>query len=228
MTEKKKQNEVFIDYGRQLDIFDPSVFKENITVIGVGGIGSPTVILLAKMGCPRITVYEPDKVENHNLPSQFFRLSDIGRLKAESSKEAVKDFTGVEMEIKPEFYTNQNLAGIVICAVDSMEARQAAWKKAKYNPAVKLFIDARMGGEVARIYAINPLDIDQISFYEKNLYTDKQASAERCTVKAIIYNTFRIASEIGHLIKRFVKREKMPMEVIIDLPNYTTFVTFPK
>ncbi len=61
-----------VSYLRQLDIIDPGKFTGKIRVIGVGGIGSPTAIILAKMGFKRFVLMDDDTVEPHNLPSQFF------------------------------------------------------------------------------------------------------------------------------------------------------------
>ncbi len=211
---------VFIDYGRQLDIFNPETFSEMITIIGAGGIGSPAAIVLSKMGCQRITVYDADVIEPHNLPNQFYRLEDVDKQKVVALQEIVGAFSGVELVIRPEFFVAQDLeAGVVICAVDKMDQRKAIWKKVRYNPRVKLFIDARMGGEVARVYAINPVDIDEITYYEGTLYDDTEASDERCTAKAIMYNVFGIAAIIGSLIKKHATGQPTGKEILLDLAN---------
>jgi len=218
MAAKEKKNKVFVDYGRQLDIFNPENFTDILTVIGAGGIGSPTVIVLSKIGCPRIEVYDPDTIELHNLPNQFFRHTDLDRKKVEALKEIVEELTGTVIEVHPKLYVDQPFApGIVISAVDKMEQRKAIWKKVKMNPSVKLFIDARMGGEVARIYAINPVDLDEVNFYEKTLYSDEEASTEKCTAKAIMYNVFVIAGIIGDLVKKRACRQNLPKEILVDL-----------
>ena len=65
-----------IYFLRQLDIADPCQFKDKpITVIGAGGIGAATVVALAKTGFENITVYDFDKVEEHNLPCSSWARS---------------------------------------------------------------------------------------------------------------------------------------------------------
>ena len=60
---------------RQLDIADPSRFKDKpITVVGAGGIGAATVVALAKTGFENITVYDFDKIEDHNFPNQLLPM----------------------------------------------------------------------------------------------------------------------------------------------------------
>ena len=60
---------------RQLEIADPTKFRDkSITVIGAGGIGAATVVALAKTGFEKITVYDFDKIEEHNLPNQLLPI----------------------------------------------------------------------------------------------------------------------------------------------------------
>lgn len=40
----------------------------NIAVIGLGGIGSPLAVMLAKMGVQNMSFFDHDKIEKHNLP----------------------------------------------------------------------------------------------------------------------------------------------------------------
>lgn len=206
-----------IDFWRQMDIVSPADLKMPITVIGAGGIGSPLILALAKMGCEFITVYDGDKVESHNVPNQIFRIEDIGKPKVEAVKEVARSFAGVEIEAKNEFYKNQKLAGIVISAVDSMKTRSEIWAQVKHKPGITLYIEARMGGEEFLIYAINPCDPDDIELYEEDLYTDEEASQAPCTARAIIYNVFVLAGILASIVKKFVKGEKYPPTVIFDL-----------
>ena len=98
-----------------------------------------------------------------------------------------------------------------------MESRQQIWKAIKYKSKVLLYIDARMGAEVARIFAINPTSPTDIEEYESNLYPDSEAAEESCTAKAIIYNTFMIASLIARQVRYYLTKKDVPKEVICDL-----------
>jgi hypothetical protein len=82
-----------------------------------------------------------------------------------------------------------------------------------------------MGGEVARIYSINPCDPDDIEFYESMLYDDAEATELRCTARAIIYNVFIIAGLIANQVKKFARAEKVVREIIFDLKTLTFTVT---
>jgi sulfur carrier protein ThiS adenylyltransferase len=54
---------------------------------------------LAQMGMSDITVIDYDEVENHNLASQLYKETDIGKPKVEALYDNVKEFTGVELSI---------------------------------------------------------------------------------------------------------------------------------
>jgi len=107
--------------------------------------------------------------------------------------------------------------GVLVSGVDSMAARKEIWDQIKMKPAVQLYIDARMGAEVARIHSINPCDPDHIKWYEETLYDDKDAVEEPCTARAIIYNGFMIAAFIAGQVKKFAKHEDLPKEIIFDM-----------
>jgi molybdopterin-synthase adenylyltransferase len=70
---------------RQRDVLPPDkLAKLAISVIGCGAVGSFTVLTLAKMGITDITVYDGDKVEEHNLPNQWYKLDHLGMNKTDA------------------------------------------------------------------------------------------------------------------------------------------------
>jgi ThiF family protein len=207
------------EFWRQLDIVDPAqhlLFP--VSVIGCGGIGSPTVLALAKMGCNRISIWDDDRVEDHNLPNQLYRVDDVGKLKVDSLSSAVLDFTGVDLVRFPaRVHPGSELQGVIISGVDTMQARNDIWQAVRYQPSVEVYVDARMGAEVCRIYTIRPTDPDDVAYYERTLYTDGEAQETPCTARAIIYNVFMIAALIGSQVKKFARGEVFPREIIFDL-----------
>jgi hypothetical protein len=44
-----------------------------------------------------------------------------------------------------------------------------------------------MGAEFARIYSIHPTNLEEIDFYEENLYSAEDAERLPCSARAIIY-----------------------------------------
>lgn len=211
-----------MEFLRQLDLVSPETLDVPIHLIGCGGIGSFTALVLSKMGVQQLHLYDPDAIEEHNLPNQLFRLRDVGRFKVEALQEIIQEFAGAPVEIQPVEVEARRMTGVVISGVDSMRARKAIWARSiRYRAGILRYLDARMGAEVARIYAVNPTDPDDIRLYEKTLYADEDAEVLPCTAAAIIYSGFAIASLIGNLVKRLATEEHLPREILLDLKTLT-------
>jgi hypothetical protein len=189
---------------RQADILPSEKTKQKINVIGAGAIGSFTVLALAKMGFSDITVWDADKVSEENLNSQFYRFSDIGKLKVDALREIVRDFAGVELKVFPQFWLTGPLDGIVISAVDSMGVRKAIFDAQRLNPACKWILDPRMSAESAALYKVRPMSGEESEQYTRTLYSDQDAIQERCTAKATMYTVNLIAGYTAKLVKDLV------------------------
>src|SRR3712207_5983827 len=63
-----------------------------VLVIGAGGLGSPALLYLAAAGVGTIGIAEFDEVDESNLQRQIIHgQSDIGRPKAESARDSIKE-----------------------------------------------------------------------------------------------------------------------------------------
>lgn len=111
------------------------------------------------------------------------------------------------------------LKGVVIVTVDNMTCRQNVWKRAKLNQKIPLLIDARMGAEFARIYAIHPTNIDEADFYDENLYSNDEAERLPCSARSIVYNPTVTAGLIALQVKKFATGESLRKEILLDLPG---------
>ncbi len=71
-----------------------------VLIVGAGGLGSPTSLLLAGAGVGKITLVDPDTVSLSNLHRQIlFGESDIGKFKSTAGQQRLRDLNS-EIEIK--------------------------------------------------------------------------------------------------------------------------------
>ena len=210
-----------MNFLRQLDILDPRAIVYPITIIGAGGIGSPAALTLAKMGCPEITLYDPDVVEEHNLPNQFYQIKDVSKSKVDAVKENILQFARTKIAAIPEQFQGQNLEGIVISCVDSMKSRQDIWGKVCNNLDIPLYLDARMGGEIIRLLTIRPSQVEDVEIYKENLFTDEEVFHLPCSRQSIIYSVVILAGLIASQVKKWVKKEKCNTQMTFDLTDMT-------
>ena len=108
---------------------------------------------------------------------------------------------------------------MVISAVDSMTARQLIWKSAKLKRSVTLFIDARMGAEILRLYTLRPVDLDACEFFEGNLYDSEEAEQLPCSARSIIYCPGIAGALIAAQVKTFAVGDPIHAEVLFDVPR---------
>ena len=206
-------------HTRQLDVLPENLLESDIAIIGLGGVGSPTAYILAKMGFKNLQLCDFDKVDAHNIASQFYSLEDIGKNKAEALAKRIEKELETKVKVlchKAETYKG---ARIVISAIDSMDERIKIWQETSYpvDDPPEYLIEARMGLEFARIYAFSPYDSKARSSYEKNLYPSSEAIELPCSARAICYNTFFIGSIIANYVKKIVLGGTPPFETIADL-----------
>lgn len=195
-----------------------------VTLIGAGGIGSPTALALVKAGVRKLTVYDHDIIEDHNLPNQWYRLGDRGRPKVEALAEIIRNATGVEIIPRFERFERQHVRGVVITGVDSMDARHDLWYGAlKDATEVTHIIDGRTGGEQFFVFSMNPRNPEDVAWYEDRIYrSDNPRTAEApCSARAIIYTLFAIAGEIAKNVGQIAVGKNPIREVVRDLPCAT-------
>lgn len=214
------------DFSGQTDIFDPGNFTWPVHQIGVGGIGSAVVLPLVKLGLRSpLHLWDPDVVEPHNIPSQLiYRLSDVGETKVSAAATMLHDYLEPSCAIvaHPEVVTSTtSLEGVVISGVDSMSARYDIWETVKFNPAVPLYLDGRIGGEQLTLLSLNPCDPEAIDYYETNwLFPDADGAPLPCAARTVIHPAVMLAGLIIAQLTRFAR--DLPTQRYIDVHALTT------
>lgn len=211
-----------MDRTRTQDLFNAN--WRSVTMVGVGGIGAITAITLGKMGFSTIYLFDPDTVEEVNVATQFFGNEMILKPKVVAVKEYMRMHAfDVETIARQERVGDPEVllpgSDIVICSVDSINARKRVWTAYNGNIDFGLYIDARMNAENLQLYCIT----DQHSRDQYNKMLSRQNEEDfpelPCTAKATFYTANLAAANIGYLCRRFITSEPIKQVYVIDLPN---------
>ena len=203
-----------MNFHRQQDVLDtPRLARTPITVIGAGAVGSFTTLALAKCGATDITVWDDDSVESHNLPNQWYRLSDLGRPKVNALALLVREMTGVELKTVQERFQGDSATEVTICCVDTMDVRMALWRQLQPRP--ELYIDARMGAEVGKVFCVGSFG----SWYDEHLYPSSEAFRAPCTAKATMYCASGLSAFIAARVANYVSGREVKPELTVDFRN---------
>lgn len=182
------------------------MIKHTVNIIGNGSLGSVTAILLIKLLSDDIPIclIDFDQVEEHNLTNQIFGPQDIGKYKPAALREILKRFGRENVSIvNAQAGSNTNLEGIIVALVDSMKARKEIFSACRFNAGVPYFIEARSGGDTARVYGLDPRDPDSTARYEGTLYSDSNSLPAPCATRETTPILFAVASAVGHILNRF-------------------------
>lgn len=199
-------------------IFDPQIFETaSVCIVGLGNIGSQTALALGRLGIQNFELWDHDKVEGHNLSSQSFNLSDLGKFKVFSSKDQLQMLNEevIVLSYNKKFEGKSFNSDILIIAVDSMKERKAIHDKMIRSkiPFPKLVIDGRMGGPQIEVYSVS-------SYKDwKETFVDNPSN-DPCGARFICYSSMVIGSFIANQVKRFLKGEKLKSEILFNIDSY--------
>lgn len=209
-----------MDKTRQMDIVSAALLNlTSVTMIGTGGIGAATSLALAKLGIPRMYLYDGDTVEDINIPTQLLKISDIGKVKVRSVATTLTEFsdeiTGIGCPYRVEKDTLLPDSTITISSVDSITSRKTIWEAVTASNC-RWYLDARMGAEVFQLYTVDTVNP---GWYDDHLDTlnEDEVPDEPCTAKATIYTAFMAAGHIAHQVKRIIMGEPLPKVLIHDI-----------
>ncbi|MBI4406473.1 HesA/MoeB/ThiF family protein, partial [Candidatus Micrarchaeota archaeon] len=124
-------NQRFLCQEKVIGQTQEKISKASIAVVGVGGTGCNSALLLAQLGVRKVKLIDPDVVELFNLPRQpLFTDKDIGRSKSRAAAEklethGVTEFLPVQ-ELLEEKNVSKLLSGVhvVLDCTDNYAARK--------------------------------------------------------------------------------------------------------
>lgn len=188
-----------------------------VVIIGVGGIGSPAALALAKMGVQQLDVWDFDSVEEPNIGTQLYGPRGVGRPKVQALKLILRDLApwcDVTMHATRVTGEERLDADVGVLALDSLPARRQCY------PALtrcKLIVDPRMGAEALTVRCFSPETGER--WWLKTL--DRNPLEAPCTAKATGYTGMIAGGFVAGAVANWVRGQVIP-EFHMDLRYLTT------
>lgn len=214
-----------MDLNKIYEYFQPEKVKERIHIVGCGSVGSTLAENLVRCGLKKITLYDFDTVEEHNIVNQMFDESDVGENKAIALKKHLVEINpecADTITVKPEGWKGENMSGYIFMCVDSIELRQQIVKQHFTNPTVKAVFDFRTSLESAQQYAADWRDHGMKENLVKSMdFTHEEAAEETptsaCGITLGVATTVRLICALGvNNFINFVKGKGIRKMMMVD------------
>lgn len=206
--------------------------KQDVTIAGLGGIGSYVVFMLSRLDVNTMTLYDPDKVERVNLSGQLYNSNQIGNYKVDAAASMIANYSNYYSFVAKHEKLDENsmISKVTICGFDNMKARKDAFRNwtnfvarlPEEERGECLFIDGRLAAEELQVFCIKGDDTDGERRYEPYLFSDSQAAPTVCSYKQTTFMANMIGSIIVNLFINFVANQCNPL-IDRDLPFYTEY-----
>lgn len=194
-----------MDLSKSYEFFKPEKYTDRIHIIGCGSVGSTVAENLARCGVTRMTLWDFDTVERHNIANQMFRDKDVGKKKVEALEDILAEVNpdiGKGLEKKPDGWQGQMLSGYVFLCVDNIELRREIVEKHMNNQYIKAMFDFRTRLEDAQHYAADWSDRKmKKDFLASMQFSHDEAKEETpvsaCNVALSVCPTVRVICAYG-------------------------------
>jgi molybdopterin/thiamine biosynthesis adenylyltransferase len=219
-------------------IWLPKLQEKNIVIIGAGGIGSWTALLLSRCQPKSISIFDDDTVSLTNIGGQFFRPSNVNEAKATGLAKNINDFSSYLLlpneskldENKLNYLKNNvfDADTIVILAVDNLATRKMVVEMLTNTEFLDdhiPVIDGRMDVEQYNIY--NLFTREDKEYYLANVQLDDAALPEpNCANKATSFLGASIASDIVQQVVNYcfnqqIEHNVRPLPFKIEYNGFT-------
>lgn len=218
-----------MDLSKSYDFFQPEKIDGRVHIIGCGSVGSTVAENLARCGITKMTLWDFDEVEAHNIVNQMFRVQDIHKKKVEALRDILleinPDIDG-SLELKPDGWQGKLLSGYIFLCVDNIELRRKIVEAHYNSPYVKAMFDFRTLLESAQHYAADWSDPKmKRNFLATMQFSHEEAQAETpvsaCGVTLGVATTVRLVCALGvNNFINFTKGNGLKKTVMIDGFHY--------
>lgn len=218
-----------MDLSKSYEFFQPEKDDARIHIVGCGSVGSTIAENLARCGVTKMTLWDFDKVESHNIVNQMFTQNDVGKFKVDALKNILMDINpeiAKTVEVKPDGWQGKLMSGYIFLCVDSIELRREIVEKHMDSPFVKAVFDFRTLLEGAQHYAADWSNFKMKQDLLKSMQFSHEEAAEETPVSACgitlgVATTVRLICALGvNNYINFVKGNGIKKLVMIDGFNF--------
>lgn len=200
------------------------VQEKEITIIGLGGIGSNVALPLARLNPKKLFLIDPDVVEEVNLAGQAFFNNHVGMKKVDAVAEVLYSWAGYKKIVAiPTLLTEGTDFGeITITGFDNMRARKTAFTNFMNSPAAKLLVDARMSVDTIQIFTLLKEDTEFLDIYrDKWLFSDAVAQTAPCSMKQTSYTGSILGGLVVNIIINYISSsfKAFPKQIMYNTNN---------
>ena len=198
------------------------VQEKEITIIGLGGIGSNVALPLARLNPKKLFLIDPDVVEEVNLAGQAFFNNHIGMKKVDAVAEVLYSWAGYKkIAAIPTtlLLEDTNFGEITITGFDNMAARKIDFMN---SPAAKLLVDARMSVDTIQIFTLLKEDTEFLDIYrDKWLFSDATAQTVPCSMKQTSYTGSILGGLVVNIIINYISSsfKAFPKQIMYNTNN---------
>ena len=213
-------------------IWFEEIGNQDVTLAGLGGIGSYVAYLLGRLKVNSLILYDDDSVDETNLSGQLYSAHDIGDSKTAATCRNLRIYSNFyNIFTRGRFNSTSSPTDIMICGFDNMAARKDFFNSWKTRVMLKsstgrgdcLYIDGRLSAEEFQVFCIKGTDTFLMDKYEKEwLFSDEEAEETICSYKQTSFCANMIASVMVNLFVNFIANKCNPI-IERELPFCTCY-----
>lgn len=187
-------NKIKTRFLRNKDLI-PLTHLNEVSVVGLGGIGSFLIQGLAMMGWHKVIGYDGDVIEDHNLSTTAYPLDESGNAKRDSAQGLFQRYSEDWQEFIPKehFGIDDKVTSKMIVCTDDMESRKMVytrWLEVSHEERAFL-IDLRMGATSVEMVTCTT---DMSQNYLSTWAPTHTIPAAPCSMKHTVFATNHIVS----------------------------------
>jgi hypothetical protein len=213
-------------------IWYDAIREEDVSLIGLGGIGSYVGFLLSRVKPRNIYMWDNDRVDISNMSGQLYGRQDVGEYKSNALGIMMSQYSNYyPVNAYGRFGHDSEATKVMMCGLDNMLSRKIVftkWNNLRESTPVEerktlLLIDGRLAAEKFQVFAIQGDDKRAIDLYKKEwLFDDREADETVCSYKQTSFMANMIASVMVNIFVNFVANKCNPL-VERDVPFMTTY-----